>query len=69
MEDILYTVKETAKLLKCNEDRVNELRRSGVLRFMKLGCYKIRKETLMRFLEDNDGKDVTDPNNIKELYV
>lgn len=68
MEDILYTVKDVAKLLKCNPDKVNELRRSGILKFMKLGCYKIRREALLRFLEDYEGKDVTDPTNIKELY-
>jgi len=68
MEDILYTVKEVAMLLKCNQEKVNELRKSGILRFMKLGCYKIRRETLLKFLEDYEGKDVTDPFNIKELY-
>lgn len=68
MEDILYTVKDVAKLLKCNPDKVNELRRSGILKFMKLGCYKISRTALLKFLDDYEGKDVTDPTNIKELY-
>lgn len=56
------------RVLKCNQDMVNRLRRSGVLRFMKLGQYKIRRETLLKFLEEYEGKDVTDPTHITELY-
>lgn len=67
MEDILYTVPEVAKLLKTNASYVHKLRKSGVLRFMKLGQYKIRRETLLRFVESCEGKDATDPFNIKDL--
>ena len=65
--DILYTVKETAKLLKCNVDQVHRLRKSGVLPFLKLGQYKVRKEALHEFLKNHEGKDITDPFEIKDL--
>lgn len=58
MEDILFTVKETAQLLKCNVDSVHRLRKKGLLPFMKLGSYKIRKEALLNFLEAYEGKNV-----------
>ena len=58
MEDILFTVKETAQLLKCNVDSVHRLRKAGLLPFMKLGSYKIRKQALLNFLEQYEGKDV-----------
>ncbi len=65
--EILYTVKETAKLLKCNVDQVHKLRKSGVLPFLKLGQYKVRGEALLEFLKKYEGKDITDPYQIKEL--
>ena len=65
--EILYTVKETAKILKCNVDMVHKLRKSGVLPFLKLGQYKVRGEALLEFLKQHEGKDLTDPYHIKEL--
>ena len=59
----LYTVKEVAEMLRCNEDYVHKLRKSGKLRFMKLGHYKVREEELERFLKEAEGYDMTDPNN------
>lgn len=58
MEDILFTVKETAQLLKVNVDAVHKLRKAGLLPFMKLGSYKIRKQALLDFLEKYEGKNV-----------
>lgn len=69
MEDILYTVSEVATLLKCNVNFVHELRKAGLLPFMKLGSYKCRRTSLLKFLSDCEGKDLTDPHNIKELEV
>lgn len=67
MEDILYTVAEAAKLLKTNNNYIYELIKRGLLPALKLGSYKIRKEALLEFLKTNEGKDLTDLNNIKEL--
>lgn len=65
--EILYTVKETSKLLKCNIDTVHKLRKSGVLPFLKLGQYKVRKQALEDFLKQYEGKDITNPYEIKDL--
>lgn len=66
-DNILYTVKEVAALLKTNVDYVHKLRKSGLLPFLKLGQYKVRKETLIDFLSRYEGKDLTNPFYIKEL--
>lgn len=36
---------------------------------MKLGSFKIRRTSLLNFVKENEGKDMTDLNNIKELKV
>jgi len=64
---ILYTVKEASALLKCNTDYVHKLRKSGLLRFIKIGQLKVRKETLEKFLHDFEGFDITDPFNVTPL--
>lgn len=63
----LYTIKEVSKLLKCSINRVHDLRKSGVLKCLKLGNYKVTQSSLNDFLSRYDGMDVTDPNNIKEI--
>ena len=65
--DVLYTVKEVAELLKTNIDYVHKLRKAGLLPFLKIGQYKVRKQSLELFLERYEGKDLTDPFNVKEL--
>lgn len=63
----LYTIKEVSKLLKCNVNRVHELRRSGLLKCLKLGSYKVTETSLNRFLESYDGMDVSNPEEVREL--
>lgn len=67
MEQVLFTVKEVSQLLKCNVDTVHKLRKSGVLPFLKLGQYKVRKQTLDEFLKKYEGKDITNPYEVKDL--
>ena len=67
MEQILFTVKEVSQLLKCNVDAVHKLRKSGVLPFLKLGQYKVRKQTLDEFLKKYEGKDITNPYDVRDL--
>lgn len=55
----LLTVKDIASLLKCNIAAVHKLRQAGVIRFMKLGSYKCRVSTFLKFLEDYDGQDLS----------
>lgn len=67
VEDELLTIAEASKVLKVNVNFVHKLRKAGLLRCMYCGSYKVRKKTLFQFLEDYDGKDLSDLNNIKDL--
>lgn len=67
MGEILYTVNEAAKLLKCNPNMVNSLINSGKLKCLILGRRKIPRYELLRFINDNLGTDITDPFNPKPI--
>ena len=69
MENILYTVKEVSELLKVNVDFVHKLRKAGLLPFLKLGSYKVRKQALDEFLAKYEGCDLSDPFEVKELQA
>lgn len=69
MMDELYTVKEVSKILKVNVHKVYELINSGLLPALKLGSIKIRRESLLRFLEENDGNDLTDTSNVVKMKM
>jgi len=68
VEDVLFTVKEVSKMIKTNPAYVYSLINSGLLPALKLGSYKIRKTTLLDFLEKYEGKDLTNINEIKDLH-
>lgn len=65
--DMLYTAQEVAKILKTNVDYVHKLRKAGLIPFLKMGQYKCRRSALEKFLEEYEGKDVTNPENIMNL--
>lgn len=67
MEEVLYTVNEVSKLIKSNTDYVYKLIKTGRLPVLKLGGYKVRKSALLNFLEKYEGKDLTNPEDIKDL--
>lgn len=67
MQDYLYTVPEVAKILKTNVDYVHKLRKAGLMQFLKLGQYKVRKQELEEFLKKYEGKDLSNPYEIKDL--
>ena len=67
MEDVLYTVKEVSELLKTNPNYVYELIKRGLLPALKLGSLKIRRISLLKFLKENEGKDLTNLDNIIDL--
>lgn len=69
MEDILYTVSETAKLLKTNSNYVYDLIKKGLLPALKLGSFKIRRTSLIEFLAKYEGQDLTNLDNITNLEV
>lgn len=55
---MLYTVKETSKILKCNINLVYTLINTGLLKSLKLGSLKIRDKTIEEFLDKYDGENV-----------
>lgn len=67
MQDYLYTVDEVAALLKVNKNAVYDLIRGKVLVALKLGRLKITRASLIKFLQEYDGKDLSDLEDIKEL--
>ena len=56
-DKILYTVKEVAQLIHTNQGYVYSLIKAGLLPVLKLGSYKIRKESLEHFLVEYEGKE------------
>ncbi|MFV0343818.1 MAG: helix-turn-helix domain-containing protein [Anaerocolumna sp.] len=67
MEEVLYTVPEIAKLIKSNTDYVYQLIKTGLLPVLKLGKYKVRRTALLDFLAKYEGKDLTNPQDIRDL--
>lgn len=69
MEDVLYTVKEVSQLIKTNVGYVYNLIKKGYLPALNLGSLKVRRVSLLEFLEKYDGKDLSDLDNIKDLNI
>lgn len=67
MENCLYTVAEVAEFLKVNVNKVYELIKTGHLTALKLGRYKITQMELMKFLQEYNGKDLTDLSNVVDI--
>ena len=67
MEVYLYTVEEVATILKVNKNAVYDLIRKGFLTALKLGRLKVTRPTLLSFLREYNGKDLSDLENVKEL--
>lgn len=69
MDELLYTVAEVAKILKVNKHSVYSLISHGHLKALKLGNLKVTRAEILRFLDQNTGKDLTDLDDVKELVV
>ena len=70
MEDrLIYTVQEVASILHSSPNYIYELIRKGYLPAIKLGSLKVLKSTLERFLIQNEGKDLSDLNDIKKIVI
>lgn len=63
----LYTVKETAEILKTNPNYVYDLIKRGLLPALKLGSLKIRQESLYKFLEEYESYDLTNLDQICKI--
>ena len=66
-EKLVYTAQEVAKLLHSSPNYVYELIRKGKLKAFKLKSIRILKSALEDFLKQNEGKDLSDIDNIKRL--
>lgn len=70
MEDnMLYSVHEVAKMLHSSPNYIYKLIEKGYLPAIKLGSIKILKSTLIKFLIDNEGNDLSNINSIKKICV
>lgn len=68
-DNMVYTVKEVAKILHSSPNYIYKLIESGYLPALKLGSIKILKSSLEHFLENNVGKDFSDLEDIKNLTI
>ena len=68
-ETMVYTVKEVAEMLHTSPNSIYKIIENGYLPALKLGSVKILKSTLLKFLIDNEGNDLSDINCIKKLDV
>ena len=66
---LIYTVQEVASILHSSPNYIYELIRKGYLPAIKLGSLKVLKTSLEKFLIQNEGKDLSDINNIKKLVT
>ena len=67
--EMVYTVKEVSKILKCGVNYVYKLIQTGQLQCMRIGSIKVRKSTLEDFLARWEGYDLTDPSNPSKLEL
>lgn len=68
-ERLIYTVQEVASILHSSPNYIYDLIRKGYLPAIKLGSLKVLKTTLERFLIQNEGKDLSDLNNIRKVVI
>ena len=66
-EKMIYTTQEVAKILHSSPNYVYELINKGKLKAIKLKSFKICKSALEEFLQENEGNDLSDLENIKKL--
>ena len=71
LEDIiLYTVLQVSKILGVNKTKVYDFIKAGILPALNLGGgLKVRKITLVKFLEDYEGYDLTDVNHLHKIEL
>ncbi len=65
-EDLVYTVKEAAQIMKTSQNIVRQLITSGELPYLKLGNVKIRRSAIENLLVKLEEKEAKDNNNKQE---
>ena len=66
-EKIIYTTHEVAKILHSSPNYIYELIKKGKLKAVKLKSLKIRKTALEEFLQENEGNDLSDIDNVRKI--
>ena len=51
MDDLVYTIKEAAQVMKTSPNFIRELIKKGELPYLKLGSIKIRRVAIEQLLE------------------
>ena len=68
-ETMVYTVREVATILHTSPNYVYKLIDKGFLPAIKLRSVRVLKQSLERFLIINQGKDLSNMNEIKKLEI
>ena len=68
-EKMIYTTHEVAKILHSSPNYIYELIKKGKLKAVKLKSLKIRKSALEEFLQENEGNDLSDIDNVKKISM
>ena len=68
-ERLIYSVQEVAKLLHSSPNYIYLLIEKGYLPAIKLGSIKVTKTSLDNFLIEYNGKDLSNLNEVKSLFV
>lgn len=68
LPQMIFTIEEVARILKTSKQYTYMLVKGGFLVGLKLGRLKVTRSELVRFLNENQGKDFTDLDHIRNLY-
>lgn len=68
-EPELYTIAEAAEILKTDIATTRNYVEVGILPMIKIGRMKIRRISLLKFIELYEGYDITNPAEIKKAFT
>ena len=68
-DKLVYTVHEVSNILHSSPNYIYELIKKGYLPVIKLGSLKVLKSSLEKFLIQNEGKDLSDLNNVRKIVI
>lgn len=57
-QQLVYTIDEISQVLKVNRNTVYDLIDNGLLQSIILGRRKVTRKSLLKFLEEYDGRDI-----------
>ena len=69
MSDVLYTVPEVAKQIKCSRGDTYALIKKGHIPALKIGSLKVRKSALDDFLKRMEGHEIDGSGEVVELKL